>query len=141
MKQIFCVAASVVLLSVFSCTKETNQSQSFKINRDITIHNCSNFTANNTTYSICFDTVTNESRCPKDAICVWEGYATAKFTLTSGTTNRNFSLSTMVINNTMALQNDTTINGITIALANLAPNPREIGSGKPPYVATLKISQ
>jgi hypothetical protein len=141
MKPVFYIAVCVIIPLFYSCTKESIKTENFSINRDIGINNCSNFTANAVNYSICFDAVTNESRCPINAICIWEGYATAKFTLTSGGTIHTFSLSTLLSNKSIVLQNDTTFNGIKIALANLVPYPGELVYNQPPYIVSLKITQ
>jgi hypothetical protein len=141
MKPVFYSAVFVVILSLYSCTKDTIKPANFVINKEIAIHDCTNFSANTIKYSICFDAVTNESRCPIDAICIWEGYATAQFTLTSGTTNHIFSLSTLLSNKNIVLQNDTTINGINMVLTSLAPYPGELVYNHPPYIASLKITQ
>jgi hypothetical protein len=141
MKPVFYMAVFVTILSFYSCTKESIKTENFAIDKDIAINNCSNFTVNAVNYSICFDAVINESRCPINAICIWEGYATAKFTLTSGSTNHTFSLSTLLSNKSIVLQNDTTINGIKIALTKLAPFPGELVYNQPPYIASLKITQ
>jgi hypothetical protein len=41
-------------------------------------------TVEGTDFSVRFDMVANDSRCPADAVCVWQGDAEAIFTVTQG---------------------------------------------------------
>lgn len=74
-----------------------------------------------TTYgqtSICFDSLLNDSRCPDDANCVWEGNAEIKLKLLiTGLGYQYIKL------NTNILPTDTTINHLNIALIGLSPYP------------------
>ena len=67
---------------------------------------------------ICLDSIFNDSRCPTQFVCVWEGDAIAAFTLTKNQNVRRFNLH---VND--KFQNDTLIDGITIKLLNISPYP------------------
>jgi len=111
---------------LYSCTRETITPEKIVLKNDIAIYGFTNLTANAINYSICFNSVPNESRCSTNAICVCEGYTTAKFTLTFAGNSQTFSLSNEVINKTINLQNDTTINGIQVAITSMVPYPNTI---------------
>ncbi len=70
--------------------------------------------------------VTNvdEQRCPADAVCVWEGYASVDMRIENESEAATFTLSTIDV----ALENenltvDTTILNTTITLESLLPIP------------------
>lgn len=88
--------------------------------------------------SICLDTVYNDSRCPKGVVCVWEGFALARFRINHNNggdihidlgTHRNF-------------QKDTLLEGYRISFINLMPYP-EYNKTTPyeDYLAQLHISK
>jgi len=67
---------------------------------------------------ICLDSVVNDSRCPTGLQCVWEGDATAAFTLKTSTRRTSFNLHT-----NSKFQMDTLIDGMAIALLKITPYP------------------
>lgn len=67
---------------------------------------------------ICLDSVYNDSRCPSDLVCVWEGDALAAFTLANNDLLRRFYLH---VNTNF--QNDTVIGGISVKLLKITPYP------------------
>lgn len=70
-------------------------------------------------FSLKVDTVLNDSRCPKNAVCVWEGDAGVLFDLVfSDSRHYKFSLHT----NT-TFKTDTTVENIKFTLLELQPYP------------------
>ena len=68
--------------------------------------------------SIEFTKVVEDSRCPKNVTCVWQGAATVALTALVGTNPREFTLST-----SPATAASTGIEGFRIELLDLAPYP------------------
>ena len=86
---------------------------------------------------ICLDSIFNDSRCPTELVCVWEGDAIAAFTLTMNKRDRSFNLH---VND--KFQNDTLIEGVSIKLLNIFPYPKTdqpIGSND--YRAEISVTE
>lgn len=75
---------------------------------------------------ICFDKVIEDSRCPADAICVWQGAAVAEFSLTKNHETASFRLST--INMPPNYIKDTILMGYKIEFINMSPYPGTVPS-------------
>ena len=73
----------------------------------------------------------NDSRCPIGAICVWAGYASVDFYLTTKKRKYDFTLPTPY-----TFKNDTVIEGIKYELIDVLPYP-ELNKEQP--VKTVKI--
>jgi hypothetical protein len=121
-------------IGIFCCACDTGEEfdleKQFDIKYDETITNDSD------KLKIKFDDVVNDSRCPKEAKCVWAGNAEVKFTLTSE------SDSGPIILNTNIKPKDHKVFGYSIALKRLAPSKSVATSlKKKDYVATLVISK
>lgn len=84
-----------------------------------------NFNGDNLKFS--FDSLVSDSRCPANAMCVWQGTAVAKFSFSKNGLTHNFNLSTL--NMPPTYQKDTTIAGYKIEFMNLSPYP---GTYTPP---------
>ncbi len=118
------------LLSNFSCKKNDDPVATTPNEITIAEKTCKNISSANNNYQLCFDSLTNESRCPINAMCIWGGYATAKFSLSYNGKLENFYLSTIVLGN---LRSDTTINGLYIKLKDITPQ-----NGVSNYSSTIK---
>jgi hypothetical protein len=86
-----------------------------------------------TQVTIDFREVTEDSRCPSNVVCVWEGNGQVALTLSTPSDARDVQL------NTTSEPRRIEFAGIRIALASLAPYP----SGDPvdpgAYVATFEV--
>lgn len=71
---------------------------------------------------ICYDALVNESRCPAEAYCIWEGLAIGKFTFKVNTEIHTFNLATRRFT---AINQDTIIANYKIHLENIDPYPGE----------------
>src|SRR6188768_4597251 len=70
---------------------------------------------------LCFDAVVSDSRCPANAVCIWQGAATASFSFTKNGKTHRFNLST--INMQPNYTKDTVIAEYKIEFINLFPYP------------------
>jgi hypothetical protein len=87
----------------------------------ISLHKCSNPVFSGTRVSLCFDSVVTDSRCPANAMCIWQGYAACKFSFSANGETYLFSLSTLTFPG--FLPKDTILSGYKIELMDLAPYP------------------
>src|SRR4029453_12716895 len=72
----------------------------------------------NTDAELRFDLVTSDSRCPADAICVWQGDATAVFSVRlSGGSSSSLTL------HTTGADRRASASGLTLTLVRLDPYP------------------
>ena len=88
-----------------------------------------------------FDALVSDSRCPANAMCIWQGAATATFTFTKNSHDNRFNLSTVTLPPNYT--KDTIIAGYKIEFVNLLPYP---GTGADPIPdsqrkAELKITK
>lgn len=118
---------------VLSCRKvETSLDQNFKID----IEECKIRTFGNEKVRLCFDELVQDSRCPANAICIWQGVAQARFSFTVNNFTYQFVLSTnKVLPGTIT---DTTINNYNISLKDIQPYP---GTGNAPVKAEVLMKK
>lgn len=126
---------TVILLLVilaFSCSSNNNGTKGVV---NLKVNGCFHEFQNRA--QICLDSVFNDSRCPSDLVCVWEGDALAAFTITKNDNVSNFNL-----HSHSNFQSDTIIDGITITLINIWPYPI---SGRPiephEYSVEIKVDE
>lgn len=87
-------------------------------------------------FTICFDSLITDSRCPYNVECYWAGVAVAKFSLHQNNTTVSFYLAT---NKFSQFNKDTAINKIKISLQDILPHPNATPSPASNIVAILKI--
>jgi hypothetical protein len=75
---------------------------------------------------LCFDKVIEDSRCPANAMCIWQGAAVAEFSLTKDNETSSFRLST--INMPPNYIKDTIVMGYKIEFINMSPYPGTVPS-------------
>jgi len=88
-----------------------------------------------------FDAVVSDSRCPANAMCIWQGAATATFSFSKNGNAHRFNLSTITMEPNY--KKDTLISGYKIEFIHLLPYP---GTFTPPapdseVKAELKITK
>lgn len=83
--------------------------------------------------AIAFRAVTEDSRCPANAVCVWAGNGQVALTLSSPSGSRDLVL------NTTSEPRRIEFDGIGIRLAGLAPYPLGMPIEPDTYVATFEI--
>jgi len=74
--------------------------------------------------SLKLDSIVNDSRCPTNVTCIWEGNAEAKFTFTNDNVDHGFILNTNLGTN---FRKDTLIDNYNISLIQLYPYPENPG--------------
>jgi len=131
MKRIKIISILLLTILFVSCTLDDSKSDG-----QYDIKNKSCIDINGTEYSLCLDYV-NDSRCPSNGVCVWEGNASANFILNSKTENKPFTLNTH-----KNFQRDTVINGLKIELVSVSPYPLlNSTSNQNEYSVELNISK
>jgi hypothetical protein len=86
--------------------------------------------------TITFRAVTEESRCPLNAVCVWEGNGQVALTLANG-----YGATREATLNTSREPRRIDHAGLRIALAGLAPHPAGDPIDPADYVATFRIER
>ena len=72
--------------------------------------------------SLRMDSVLNDSRCPSNVVCVWEGNAEVRFLLRVDSVQTDFTLNT---HGSGRFNSDTLIGGYKIKLLSLSPYPED----------------
>jgi len=112
MKYIFFLSIILMLLA-FACIKEIEKDY-FPLHKVFELNNGSE-KVNWEGISVLFNSVTEDSRCPSDVICIWPGVAAARFTFTSSIQDPSGFI--------LYVDSDTLIHGYRIKLIDLKPYP------------------
>ncbi len=131
---------SVSMLSfVDSCSRSGIELKEGTLN--IPLKKCADGKISRDKLSLCFDSVINDSRCPANAVCVWQGTAVAKFSLTKNDKSTSFELATIKMSPNY--HKDTAIMGYKIEFVNLSPYPGTVPTPFPAdqIKAELKITK
>ena len=90
---------------------------------------------------LAFDALVSDSRCPANAMCIWQGTAVCKFSFTKNNETSTFELSTL--NMPPTYHKDTVVLGYKIEFINLLPYPGTVTSPAPndQIKAELKITK
>lgn len=88
---------------------------------ELRLHECADGIIAGDDLKLCFDAVVSDSRCPANAMCIWQGTATAKFSFTKNGEPQTFNLSTITM--PPAYTKDTILSGYKIEFINLSPYP------------------
>lgn len=129
------IIISILLLSFSGCKKEkTDSNENY-----IAINQCKSFTRNEQKITCCLDSIIEDSRCPINAVCIWEGRAVVRFKVSTQNTVHTISLAT---NKFTPYPRDTTLVGFNIELVNLIPQPEVNKSfNYKEYVAKVNITK
>lgn len=130
--KVFVTIALVGTLLV-ACQKQTETVETQT--RTVELNNCGT-DGGNSNAEICF-TELNDSRCPINANCVWQGVAVAKFTLRFDSTQHQVVLASAKFPGYPST--DTTIGGYKVKLVNVTPYPGS--ASNEPTRATLEITR
>ena len=106
-----------ILSTIISCNKTGILGDSSKI----PVNNCIEYKDNPETVRLCFDSLLSDSRCPANAVCVWQGTATAKFSFHKD--NMTYPVTLATESTPQTFPRDTIIEGYKIELLNVLPYP------------------
>lgn len=139
MKTLLFILFITLTAFVISCSKSGVELKEGTLN--LALKKCAEGKINGDKLSFCFDSLVSDSRCPANAMCVWQGTAVAKFSLTKNNETSSFELAT--INMSPNYHKDTTIMGYKIDFINLSPYPGTVPTPIPAdqIKAELKITR
>jgi hypothetical protein len=141
MKILSIISAFILLIALSSCSKNTELTgdSSFRLNDTLKLAINKSAINNENQITVRIDSVLNDSRCPSDVVCVWEGNAAIRFILNNDGDETKFVLNTHGGENFIS---DTIIDGYSIQLVRLNPYPvstKVISNDE--YVAVLLIKK
>ncbi len=117
-----------LLITAFSCnkSKQLNDNLLSKTGSSIiALNQCKQQTTSGT-IRLCFDQLVSDSRCPRNARCIWQGVAVANFTFSVNNQPATFTLATN--NSKPPYTSETTVQGYKIKLLNIFPYPGDQAS-------------
>lgn len=126
----------ILFVGLCSCNKSAQQTKSESGNPLIKLMQCYQQVERSETFNLCFDSVLEDSRCPKNAVCIWQGVARVKFTLSSKNYSHSFTLASLKMPPLYA--KDTILQGYKFEFINLYPYP---GDGASEVKAEVKITK
>jgi len=138
MKSFLSITLVVFAFFVNSCSKSGLLKEGTV---ELGLYKCINGKISGDKLRLCFDSLISDSRCPANAMCVWQGTAVAKFSLSKNNETSSFTLAT--INMSPNYRKDTTIMGYKIEFINLSPYPGTVPTPVPAdqIKAELKITK
>ena len=119
MKLILSVLAFSLMAFGNSCSKSGNRLREGIV--ELKLSECESGTISGENLKLCFTAVVSDSRCPANAMCIWQGTAVGRFSFTKGNETSTFDLSTVDIPPTY--NKDTVLMGYKIEFVNLHPYP------------------
>jgi hypothetical protein len=139
MKYSICILTACILLAFVSCKKQAGPVAENYISNYIPLNSIQSFDMEGEILTCLLDTVFQDSRCPTNATCVWQGAAVARFKISLENTHNTLTLATARFGE---YDTNTTVAGFKIEFINLVPHPV---SGKVvdynEYVAEVKITK
>ncbi len=144
MKYFFITIIATVVTN-FSCKKTTTTLAENVIQIiEIPFNSCDNIRTDKIgIFSICYDSLVNDCRCPIGVQCIWAGLAIAKLSFLQDGNTVFFKLCTAgVTSNSTSVfpPNDTTINGLHIKLLDVLPYPNFSTNNKEIKKVILEIN-
>jgi len=139
MKLFLFIVPAVMILMANSCSKRDVELREGTI--ELALKRCGNGHIGGNSLRLCFDSLVSDSRCPANAMCIWQGTATAKFSFTKNNETKTFVLSTLDLPPTYT--KDTVLMGYKIEFVNLSPYPGTVSTPVPAdkIKAELKITK
>jgi len=135
---VFMAFAGAMLLT-FSSELASAHAKVAQLDREFKLRAGEQVALNRTRLRIKFDTVENDSRCPKDVTCVWAGNAAARFQLSVGRRSKTVTLNT---GGNATFVREVEYQGYKVKLVDLSPSPlskQKIAASA--YTATLLVSK
>lgn len=116
--EIFLRTAFALGILMGSCHKPASTAEEKLI---VGLKNCVQTAAGGKPVRLCLDSVLQDSRCPLNANCIWQGMAVVKFSVILNNGSHSVILSTN--KNALGYAADTTIQNYKISFLNLIPYP------------------
>ena len=130
---------AVLLLSLASCKKQVQPANEINFPGSLALNKLESFDIDGETLTCSLDSVLQDSRCPINANCVWQGMAVARFNVSHDNTQSAITLGTIKFG---PYDTNSTVAGFKIELVGVSPYPE---LGKPAnyndYVAKVKITK
>ena len=135
---LYMIPVAIVMMA-HSCSKKDVELKEGTL--EIALKRCGSGEIGGDNVRLCFDSLISDSRCPANAICIWQGTATARFSLTKNNETKTFVLSTL--SQPPAYTKDTILSGYKIEFLNLSPYPGTVATPVPAdkLKAELKITK
>jgi len=139
MKLFLYIVPAVMILMAHSCSKKDVALREGTV--ELALKKCGNGEIAGDNLRLCFDSLISDSRCPANAMCIWQGTATARFSLTKNNDTKTLVLSTL--DQPPAYTKDTILLGYKIEFVNLSPYPGTMPTPVPAdkIKAELKITK
>ncbi len=136
MKGLIIPCFAIVLAAFVSCTKEPYP---ISYRNFIPVNKCQAFETTGELLTCCLDSVIKDSRCPIDAVCIWQGIAVARFTVNAKNETHVITLATSSF---APYKRDTILAGFKMEFVNLEPIPSMSNPAKySDYVAEVSITK
>ena len=137
----FLIVLLIATLSLGSSCSKSGEKRLTEGTIELKLNETAEGNLNGDRVKLSFDAVVSDSRCPANAMCIWQGAATATFSFSKNNSNHRFNLSTITMKPNYT--KDTIIAGYKIEFINLLPYP---GTFTPPAPASdikteLKITK
>lgn len=111
-------AVILFIISIMSCSNPVGPRHEFVLGDTVSIKMKETVYLQNSGISIKFDDVLEDSRCPIDVMCFWEGNASVSLIFLE-----RFSRHDIILNTYSSFGKDTTINNYKITLIDVHPYP------------------
>lgn len=109
---------SVLLVSLIACSDSVESVNGLLLGDTVNIKLNETLYLDGENVSLKFDDVLQDSRCPLDVICIWEGNASVALILSENSNKHD-----IVLNTYRPFGRDTTINNYKITLVDVHPYP------------------
>jgi hypothetical protein len=130
------LASIIMAMLLFSCSKPVDTDNPAVLY----LNDCNEYTVNAEVVRLCFNNLVSDSRCPENAMCIWEGLAVANFTFKKDDIIYPITLSTIAM--PPQYIKDTIVAGYKIELLNLYPYPKMHSTPSPKAIrAEVKVTR
>lgn len=119
MKVTFLLTSILVFIGLTACKKSSTPRA---LEGAVLLGDCKTEMFGTERVTICYDALVEDSRCPVDAYCIWEGMAIGKFTFKVNAETHTFNLATKKWSGE---NRDTIIANYKLHLENIDPYPGE----------------
>ena len=141
MKTLFVILSMSIIAMAHSCSKSGDKKLTEGATLELKFNESASGNIGGDNVRLSFDAVISDSRCPANAVCIWQGAATATFTFAKNGHDNRFNLSTITMPPNYI--KDTIIAGYKIEFINLSPYPGTVSDPIPDSQrkAELKITK